>query len=263
MAIAREIIGQLETAMENRQLTQTEIQLIKQLKRRILGLAAVEKSRAHQKSRITWLRKGDANTKYFQLMASIRKRKKFIYGLQTETNLATSQAHKQEVVYNHFLSQIGTNTPRACSLNFQQLGWQPKNLQALDLPFTESEVEKVISQAPKDKAPGSDGFIGLFFSTCWDIIKNDILQAVNQFYNMNHQGLQFLNQAYVVLLPKKNEPTSIMDYRPISLTHSFSKILSKLMANQLALSLGTLSQSISRHLSKKDAYMIILCLSKR
>lgn len=234
MATARKVIRQLETAMEFRQLTLAETRLIKQLKKRLLGLAAVEKSRARQKSRITLLRKGDANTKYFQLMASIRTRKKFIHGLQTENGLATTQAQKQEVVYNHFLTHIGTNTTRSCTLNFQQLGWQPRNLQALELPFTKAEVEGVIIQVPKEMAPGSDGFIGLFFSTCWDIIRDDILIAINQFYNMNQQGLHFLNQAHVVLVPKKTDPTSITDYRPISLSHSFSKIISKLMANRLA-----------------------------
>jgi hypothetical protein len=51
---------------------------------------------------------------------------------------------------------------------------------------------------------------------------------------MNHQGLHPLNQAYVVLVPKKQNPLKVNDYRPISLIHSFSKIISKLMANRLA-----------------------------
>jgi hypothetical protein len=60
-----------------------------------------------------------------------------------------------------------------------------------------------------------------------------VLNATNQFYCLN-QGLQFLNQAYVVLIPKKDNPRVVSDYRPISLTHSFTKIISKLLANRLA-----------------------------
>lgn len=89
-------------------------------------------------------------------------------------------------------------------------------------------------QAPKEKAPGPDGFIGLFFSSCWNIVKREIIQAVDHFYNMNQQGLHLLNQAFVVLIPKKALPTRIGEYRPISLTHSFARIVSKLMANRLA-----------------------------
>jgi retron-type reverse transcriptase len=87
--------------------------------------------------------------------------------------------------------------------------------------------------SPKEKAHGHDRYIGLFFSTCWEIVKGDIISAIQRFYNMNQQGLSFLNQAFVVLIPKKNNPTRITDYRPISLTHSFAKVISKLLANRL------------------------------
>jgi hypothetical protein len=52
----------------------------------------------------------------------------------------------------------------------------------LDLPFTEEEIRTVIKEATKEKAPGSDGFIGLFFNACWDTSKEDVLRAVSQFY---------------------------------------------------------------------------------
>jgi hypothetical protein len=81
MAICREVIYQLETTQELRILCPTESQLLSTLKHRIMRLATIEKSRAKQKSRITWLRKGDANTKYFQLMANVRKQKHYIHFL--------------------------------------------------------------------------------------------------------------------------------------------------------------------------------------
>jgi hypothetical protein len=102
------------------------------------------------------------------------------------------------------------------------------------MPFTEHEVRVVIMKAPKEKAPGPDGFIGLFFSSCWEVIEFDILRALDHFYMMNQQGLHFLNQAFVVLIPKKVSPMKISDYRPISLFHSFVKIISKLLANRVA-----------------------------
>jgi hypothetical protein len=51
---------------------------------------------------------------------------------------------------------------------------------------------------------------------------------------MNHQDLHLLNQANVVLIPKKNDPLKVSDYRLISLVHSFAKNLSKLLTNRLA-----------------------------
>jgi hypothetical protein len=42
-----------------------------------------------------------------------------------------------------------------------------------------------------------------------------------------------LNQAYVVLIPKKDNPSRVLDYRPISLTHSFARIVTNILANRL------------------------------
>ena len=60
------------------------------------------------------------------------------------------------------------------------------------------------------------------------------------------QHLNLLNAAHVVLIPKSAEARKITDYRPISLTSSVAKILSKLLSNRLA---GCLHQLISRNQS--------------
>jgi hypothetical protein len=60
-----------------------------------------------------------------------------------------------------------------------------------------------------------------------------LLQVVHHFYHMNQQELHLLNQAFVVLIPKKDLPMVVNDYRPISLIHSFAKIVSKLLSNRL------------------------------
>jgi hypothetical protein len=129
---------------------------------------------------------------------------------------------------------------RQCVLNYTELGCHLGQQDHLELPFSDEEVKAVIMLAPKEKAPRLDGFIGQFFATCWEIIKEDILRAVQQFYMMNQQGLQLLNQANVVLIPKKSNPMRITEYRPISLTHSFVKIISKILANRLGLELHQL-----------------------
>jgi hypothetical protein len=207
--------------------------LIEHLKSRLLGLAAIQKSRARQRSRLVWLRKGDANTRYFQIMANTRKKRNFIHTLQGRDGGVTVQRDKHKLIHEHFLQHIGSYAPRSCALNFTNLGWQPRPLQHLDLPITEQELLLVIKEAPKEKAPGPYGFIGLFFSVCWDIIKDDLLRAAEQFFSMNQQGLQLLNQAFIVLIPKKECPQRVSDYRPIRLTHSFAKIITKILANRL------------------------------
>jgi hypothetical protein len=64
-----------------------------------------------------------------------------------------------------------------------------------------------------------DDFIGFLFYS--EIIKEDIISALHRFYLLNQQGFHFLNQALVVLIPEKENPQRVVDFRSISLTHSF------------------------------------------
>jgi hypothetical protein len=206
----------------------------------LLGLVAIEKSRVRQKSRITWLKKWAASTEFFHIMANVKRRKIYIHSLQTNEGLVVSQTQKHAAIFNHFKLHIGTYFPRDCSLNFLELGWEPRHLSHLDLPFTEDEVKKVIMKAPKEKAPGPNGCIFIFFSSCWEILREDLCIVVHHFYHMNQQELNYLNHAFVVLVPKKHDPQFVYDFRPINLSRSFAKIISKLMANRLGLELSEL-----------------------
>jgi hypothetical protein len=163
LAVCREVVQQLDKAQESRPLSTGERVLYKHLKARILGLAAIQRSRARQRSRLTWLCSGDANTKYFHIMANSRKKKNFIHSLQHDHGTVVSQEDKHHVIFYHFLKHIGSYVPRECTLNFTNLGWQPRNLQHMDQPVSEEELKKVIMDASKEKAPGPDGFIGMFF----------------------------------------------------------------------------------------------------
>jgi hypothetical protein len=173
-------------------------------------------------------------------MTNMRKKKNYIHSLQIGNTVALSQQEKQDMVYNHFLQHIGADVPRSCLLNFDSLGWQPRELSHLDQPFSEEEIHTVIKNAPKEKAPGPNDFIGIFLSSCWDIIKQDFISAIQQFFVMNQQNLHLLNPAFVVLIPKISNPSKVSDFRPISLTHTFSKTISKLLANRLGPELDNL-----------------------
>jgi hypothetical protein len=73
----------------------------------------------------------------------------------------------------------------------------------LEDEFIEEEVRVVIADIAAEKAPGPDGFIGVFLKQSWNLIKVDLLQAINFFYQQHDQHFSLLNSAHVVLLPKK------------------------------------------------------------
>jgi hypothetical protein len=56
----------------------------------------------------------------------------------------------------------------------------------------------------------------------------------------NFRNLHLINSALLTLLPKKIYVTLVKDFRPISLIHSFAKLITKLLANRLARRLSEL-----------------------
>ena len=65
LAVARVVILRFDTEEEHRQLQQWELELRRKLKFRVLGLASLARSIARQRSRVLYLREGDANTRFF------------------------------------------------------------------------------------------------------------------------------------------------------------------------------------------------------
>lgn len=95
-------------------------------------------------------------------------------------------------------------------------------------------IWQAIMDMPPDKAPGPDGFTGLFYHTAWPIIKNDIMRAFQAIWSVDSRSFYLVNQAYMLLLRKKKDVATVGDYRPISLIHSFAKLLTKVLACRLA-----------------------------
>lgn len=82
------------------------------------------------------------------------------------------------------------------------------------------------------KAPGSDGFPGLFFQSYWDVVGNDIFEAVQSFFQ---EGilLREWNHTNVTLIPKEKNPELMIHFHPISLCRFIYKVISKVLANRL------------------------------
>ena len=73
MHIVNEINLQLDMAQDHRQLSAEESSLRAELKSRSLGLAVLLKVKLRQRSRVLWLRAGDANTHFFQRRSEERR----------------------------------------------------------------------------------------------------------------------------------------------------------------------------------------------
>jgi hypothetical protein len=131
------------------------------------------------------------------------------------------------------------------------------NLGLLDLPqlnftvladrFIKEEVLCVIHALPPNKVLGPDGFTTHFLQVAWDTIKPEIMQAFDVFWHMDTQKFHTINEAIMVLLPKKSGVVAIKDYCLISLIHVVGKLFSEVLTNWLTPNLMNSSTSPRAH----------------
>lgn len=153
--------------------------------------------------------------------------------MQHDGQTLTSHEDKETAIWSYYSTVLGSMEHRLNTLNLDAFYQPPQDI-SLDMPISENEVWDTIKVMRSDKASGPDGFTRRFYKSCWSIIKQDIMAAIRAVHGGNARQLHLLNSAFIVLIPKKEEATRVGDFRPISLVHSFAKLLTKIMANRLA-----------------------------
>jgi mannosylglycoprotein endo-beta-mannosidase len=148
-----------------------------------------------------WAQFRNENTSYFHSMATIRYRNNTIRSLSREDgSIAIEHQEKAGILWQSFRDRLGFSTPIDENFNFSDYIHPAENLENLSAPFTHEEIDKLVSELPSDKAPGPDGFTGLFMKKCWPIIKFDFYRLCDEFWE-GKVNLQSINDAFITLNP--------------------------------------------------------------
>lgn len=102
----------------------------------------------------------------------------------------------------------------------------------LERPYTLSEAMVALQELNPNKSPGPDGVNAACLNHCWKQLEHSFLTLLEDFYH-NISLPTGLNSSYIALIPKKINPNSPADYRPISLINTSMKLLLKILANRL------------------------------
>ncbi|XP_071719220.1 uncharacterized protein [Rutidosis leptorrhynchoides] len=189
-----------------------------------------------QKSRIKWALEGDENSKYFHNLIKRRANKNNIRGVSKNGVWKEDPNTIKQEAYAYFNSIFKSkNLNDHCSFdNAPHLDYisQSNNL-LLESQFNEKEIWDALMECESSKAPGPDGFNMKFFKKYWDLIKMDLINALNWFWT-TFEISKGCNASFFTLIPKNPNPVGFNEYRPICLIGSYYKILTKILSNRLS-----------------------------
>lgn len=89
----------------------------------------------------------------------------------------------------------------------------------LEREFSVEEIKAVLDGLVGDKALGSDGFNFNFFQACWEIVGLDFLRFFREFHQTGVVDISLKN-SFITMVPKREGPSKLLHYRPISLVGS-------------------------------------------
>jgi hypothetical protein len=193
-----------------------------------------EESLWKQKSQELWLTSNDLNTKFFHASTVIRRRYNSISSIKMENGLFLNNRNDIDLYFSEYFQNLFTSSNPSFDDELDSL-FSPvisdaENNSICSIP-DESKIRKAISQLGLTKAPGPDGFTGLFLKTYWKTICISVIRFVQSFFR-NGFLLKEFNHTHLALIPKIDKPLKVTQFRPISLTNFSYKIISKILANR-------------------------------
>ncbi|XP_048490840.1 uncharacterized protein LOC125492429 [Beta vulgaris subsp. vulgaris] len=120
-----------------------------------------------QNSRITWLKEGDRNTKFFHATATNKKRKNTISSIKVDgQDVSDPSQIKNEArkFFKNIFKEEYSIRPTIENLQFNRLS--SSQADSLIAPFTTDEIDSAVASCSSDKAPGPDGFNFKFIKKC-------------------------------------------------------------------------------------------------
>jgi hypothetical protein len=135
-----------------------------------------------------------------------------------------------------FFQQLYTQDPVMCPHELLQL-IEPQITdemnESLCKDFLGEEILDALFQIGPLKVPGPDGFPAHFFQQHWDVMKQNMTRGVQDFFFATGKMPPGVNEASIVLLPKKDDLELLTDFRLISLCNVIYKVILKCLVNRL------------------------------
>lgn len=182
-----------------------------------------------------WLKLGDQNSSFFHHTVLQRRQFNKILRVQDDNSFwLESEKDISNHFQNYFKELYTSNGPQQWEevLDFVDCSVNSEMNDKLLSPVTLQEVKDAVFDLGATKAPGPDGFSGMFYQDQWELVQSILHDSALQHQSTNVL-LQVLNRTHLTLIPKVKAPVNASQFRPIALCNFSYKILTKLMVNRL------------------------------
>lgn len=118
-----------------------------------------------------------------------------------------------------------------CVAHIPKLVTDANNIRLMD-SVSEEEIKSAVFSVGSLKAPGPNGLNGLFYQQNWNLVKNQVCNAVLEFFNNGCLPSE-VNEIVVALTSKATNPEYISNLRPISCCNFIYKVISRVIVIRL------------------------------
>lgn len=154
--------------------------------------------------------KGDRNSKFFHAVVNACRNKSLVSSMKLQDgSVLDSLKAVHDRVVNYFSQVLSDDhdgdTPDLRYLFSSIITYE--NSAKLLAPPLEGELKVVVQSITTDSVLGINGFGLNFYLTCWDFIKDDLMEATTEFFT-GATLPRFFTTSYIVLIFKVVNPTT-------------------------------------------------------
>ena len=116
-------------------------------------------------------------------MASAHRRNNYLERIKINGEWLLEEQEIKEGIASAFQSLLSEDMGWKADIGGLQLDQiSQQEAETLERPFSEDEIYVALMEMNGDKAPGPDGFTMAFWQSCWEFIKEEILEMFKDFY---------------------------------------------------------------------------------
>ena len=175
----------------------------------------------------------NGNSRYFHQMMKARKSHSTIVKIKDSSSVWIDNAiNIPQLFVNDFKLRFKSSLgPSSMMVDLPKIVSLDDNMNLMK-PVENHEIKEAVFQIDKFKAPSLNRFGTAFFQDYWHIVQNEVCHTVQSFFQ-DEKFLKQINHARITLIPKIDNPSVTMQFRPITLSHILYKFIVKILVNRM------------------------------